>query len=1111
MTPALIALAVLVGLVVSIALAAQRGRRSPPVRRAVPPLDLPAFPPAQVKLDPQEFDVEALYACANELGGFYQSSALPEDFIGREPFERGVALLATEPKPSGLIALYRGDNPLIACIALEALVRRESLGGEDVTGPLLQDLDTVAPWCRWYALKAIAKHARGPVVARVLQHARGDWWRSRFGRDFFAEFVRRRVAAGEIPTLGNEQIAAERLPNLETLIASLDEPFRAQLLAELESRRASQVDVGFLATFGRVLGSDVASDVVAHRALEDLVERLAGNVDASRRRPTLLVGPEGCGKSATLRALSARLIERGFVVFEASPTELVAGQTHIGELEARMTGLRTAIARRRAVWLVPQFHELAFAGRHSRNPTSVLDVLLPAFASGEIAVVGETASRSHETLLKTKPSLGNVFETIRVEPLESQAAVDLVTRWLTARGAHATPAVLHEANQLAEQYLAATASPGRLIAIAARAQAIASERAEESKEIGLADVIEGLSRLTGLPRAILDDREMLDLAAMRAFLETRVKGQDEATAAIVERVAMLKAGLVDPSRPIGVFLFTGPTGTGKTELAKALAEWLFGAEERLVRIDMSELHDHHQATSRIIGGDGVENTSLVDQVRRQPFSVVLLDEFEKADPAVFDLFLQVFDDGRLTDAHGNTADLRHAIVIMTSNLGGRTEKGASIGFRGEGGTATAKALDQSFRREFVNRIDRVVTFEPLSRTVMREILRSELDRALALRGLRTRQWAIEIEESAMEFLLDRGFTPDLGARPLKRAIERYFLAPLARTIVEHAAPKGDQFLFVRGSSQGLEVEFVDPDASQGTDAEGTTPSPGVERGLASIALDGVGAIEEVEELAAKCREFRAMVEGEAWQARKESLGSAMAERGFWQREQRFDTLGAIEAGDRFEGSVANAAGILKRIQAAGGDGPPRERYSETLVRRLALQLFLLEQAAVAIERGESFDAFLAIESSREGGSRSFAQRLTGMYEAWAARRGMKLEVLERRDDRDGFAIRFSVSGFAAYSLLAPEAGLHVFEEPNEQGGMMRDRARVLVARQPARPASDDDDLASQARRAFASSSREAEVVRRYRERPSPLVRDGVRPFRTGRLDAVLGGDFDLIR
>ena len=234
--------------------------------------------------------------------------------------------------------------------------------------------------------------------------------------------------------------------------------------------------------------------------------------------------------------------------------------------------------------------------------------------------------------------------------------------------------------------------------------------------------------------------------------------------------------------------------------------------ESVIRIDMSELRTP-ESLDRLLGSaDGTETESLADQVRKQPFSVILFDEFEKAHPNVWDLFLQIFDDARITDHRGRTASFRHAIIILTANLGATIPTGFSIGFG-----SSAKRFDinevhaaiaKVFRREFINRLDRVIVFRPLDRDLMRQILSRELRDVFERRGLKGRPWAVEWDESAIAFLLEKGFTPDLGARPLKRAVERYLLSPLATTIVRHQVPEGDQFLFISCGREALRVEFV---------------------------------------------------------------------------------------------------------------------------------------------------------------------------------------------------------------------------------------------------------------------------------------------------------------
>jgi ATP-dependent Clp protease ATP-binding subunit ClpC len=369
------------------------------------------------------------------------------------------------------------------------------------------------------------------------------------------------------------------------------------------------------------------------------------------------------------------------------------------------------------------------------------------------------------------------------------------------------------------------------------------------------DVIATLARQTGLPVGLLDPKRDLNLDGLEKALSARVIGQEEAVQCLVDRVAMMKAGLSDPARPYGVFLFAGPTGTGKTEIAKSLAAWLFGSANRLIRLDMSELQTA-ESLDRLLGSTGsAETETLADQIRKQPFSVILLDEFEKAHPNVWDLFLQIFDDARITDRQGRTASFRHAIMILTTNLGAAIPTGLSIGF-GSGrrhfdADEVQAAIARAFRREFINRLDRVIIFRPLDRELMRKILYRELREVTERRGLKGRPWAVEWDESAIAFLLEKGFTPDLGARPLRRAVERYLLSPLAATIVRHQFPEGDQFLFVSCAGEGLRVEFVDPDADEsaevvleGAGRAGEAAARGIDLAK-SVLLQNKGSSEDV--------------------------------------------------------------------------------------------------------------------------------------------------------------------------------------------------------------------------------------------------------------------------
>ena len=452
--------------------------------------------------------------------------------------------------------------------------------------------------------------------------------------------------------------------------------------------------------------------------------------------------------------------------------------------------------------------------------------------------------------------------------------------------------------------------------------------------------------------------------------------------------------------------------------------------------------------------------------------------------------------------------------------------GAGQRFRPE---KVREAVDRTFSREFVNRIDRIVIMRPLERETMRQILRKELDEVFQRRGLRNRAWAVEWEDAALEFLLDRGFTHDLGARPLKRSIERYLLSPLATTIVNHQYPQGDQFLFVKTDGRKLEVQFIDPDAPE---ADAEMESVDAARGesgsapLAAMILDPRGTPSEVEGLRGALDRLQQLVAESRWTQDKSSSLEKMAEPSFWQSPERFAVLGHAEYLDRIEAGVRRSASMLQRI--VGPRNRERHNYPRDLVGRLAQQLFLLQVACEDAKQRRPREAFVRIESTHGTGTDqeqadAFAFRLATMYREWARRRGMHAELLTETHavtsgSEKGYSMLLAVSGYGAWSLLANEDGLHVYEVPDATGhGFQRHQVRVRVVPQPTEPPDLAGDakrvakLRAQALAAFLVVQQDAlAIVRRYRDAPAPLVRDSVSGWRTGRIEVVLQGNFDLM-
>ncbi len=325
-------------------------------------------------------------------------------------------------------------------------------------------------------------------------------------------------------------------------------------------------------------------------------------------------------------------------------------------------------------------------------------------------------------------------------------------------------------------------------------------------EVGPEEVAEVVSRWTGIPVSRLMEGEREKLMRMEQELHQRVVGQDEAIRAVANAVRRARAGLQDPNRPIGSFLFLGPTGVGKTELARALAEFLFDTEEAMVRIDMSEYQEKH-TVSRLIGAPPgyvgyEEGGQLTEAVRRRPYSVILLDEIEKAHPEVFNVLLQLLDDGRLTDGHGRTVNFTNTIVIMTSNVGSRWIK--ELGAEAARGEVMAE-LDRTFRPEFLNRIDGIILFDQLTQEDLVQIVAIQTRRLAAL--LRERSIELELSPEAQRYLAEKGFDPVYGARPLKRTIQRELQDPLALAILAGEIPEGAH---VRVELAGDRLRFVTP-------------------------------------------------------------------------------------------------------------------------------------------------------------------------------------------------------------------------------------------------------------------------------------------------------------
>ncbi len=550
---------------------------------------------------------------------------------------------------------------------------------------------------------------------------------------------------------------------------------------------------------------------------------------------------------------------------------LVAGTKYRGEFEERMKKVMDEIrkAQSEVVLFVDELHTLVGAGA-AEGAIDASNILKPALARGELQCIGATTLDEYRKYVERDAALERRFQPILVSEPTVEQTIEILKglreRYEAHHGVTISDEALAAASTLAEKYIADRFLPDKAIDLMDEAsskirlaasflpqevrQAVekvdrvrrekeesiknqdfekaaqlrdkervlrqkleeleSSWKREKGRDISTVtadDIADVVSSWTGIPVTRLVEEETQRLLKMEASIHERIIGQEEAVSAVAKAVRRARTGLKDPRRPVGSFIFLGPTGVGKTELARALAEFLFGDENALIRIDMSEYSERH-TISRLVGSPPgyvgyEEGGQLTEQVRRRPFSVVLFDEIEKAHPEIFNALLQILDDGRLTDAQGRTVDFKNAVIIMTSNVGAPLlEKEVAIGFkptpdeRQAVETAYARMkehiteeLRRTFRPEFLNRIDEVIIFRPLTSDQLKSIV--DILIARVQRELRGQSMSLELTAAAKDLLAKEGFDPTFGARPLRRTIQRFIEDQLSDELLRGNFSTGD--------------------------------------------------------------------------------------------------------------------------------------------------------------------------------------------------------------------------------------------------------------------------------------------------------------------------------
>ena len=555
-------------------------------------------------------------------------------------------------------------------------------------------------------------------------------------------------------------------------------------------------------------------DPVVGREVE--IERVVQILSRRKKNNPILIGEPGVGKSAIVEGLALRIIEDQAVALQGKRivtldlASMVAGTTYRGQFEERMKNVLAELQNHPEVILfIDEIHTLIGAGNASGS-LDAANILKPALARGEVQCIGATTTAEYAKSIEKDGALERRFQKVPIRPTTLEETIDILHR-LSDHYAHYhhvvyTKEVLQACVKMSERYLTDRAFPDKAIDVMDEVGARSHARQKatgvtegEAYTITTDDVAGVVSMMSGVPvqRVATEENERLRL--MGEVLRRKIIGQDKAVDTVVRAIQRSRLGLRDPKRPIGTFFFLGQTGVGKTYLAQCLAEELFGSKDAIIRFDMSEYMEKH-AVSLLVGAPpgyvGHEDGGkLTEAVRRKPYSIILFDEIEKAHPDIFNILLQVLDEGRLTDRQGHVVDFKNTIIVLTSNVGTRQiqEFGGGVGFSSsemnqkETHKMLLKALQKQFPPEFVNRIDNVVTFEPLSRETINQIVRIEIN--LLQQRMKTQGHQLSVTPEVVGQLVEKSFDTKNGARPVKRAVQTYLEDPLTDILLRRPNQK----------------------------------------------------------------------------------------------------------------------------------------------------------------------------------------------------------------------------------------------------------------------------------------------------------------------------------
>ena len=776
----------------------------------------------------------------------------------------------------------------------------------------------------------------------------------------------------------------------------------------------------------------------------------------------ILVGPLGVGKTTVLEGVAQRIeADIGAGIRRLTTAQIMSGTRYLGEWESKLTRLMTECEQSNVALNIVDVWNLPTVGTTAQSKANLLDAMRPRLADGRLRVISEATAEQIQEMHRF-PKFVSLFEIVRIEPLSAAELRAVVDSEANAIELAVEPEARDRLFELCNTFHAAQAGPGAALELLRKVRDYREQKLAvgEEGEVTPLFVEKVFAIHSGLPLFVVSRSAGKPAAQIRDWFRERIIGQEAAIEAVVEMIAFYKARLHDTGKPVGSFLFVGPTGVGKTEMARALAEFFFGSDRRMLRFDMSEFTDFHSFEMLVGSAQASPErpARLIDPVRIQPFQVLLFDELEKAHRNIQDLFLQLLDEGRLTTPKGETVSFRNTIIVATSNVGAFEGMTTAIGFGGKNDGYDAdkamSAIEAHFRPEFLNRFQHVVLFHPLTQEQAAKIARADLQATLRREGITGRNLIVDVHDDVIDHVLAVGFNPRYGGRGIKRELRRQVILPIATLLMERA-PEPGSLIDVGVQDGRVRVRVVDTPDSLHAKAE---KAP-----IRTRSGDRLTRPEIVERIAiaqGHCEQIARDADIARLRATIEEIDATRQQPAFWRDPD--SAAGVLAQHTRALETVARIERLQDRAQ-----GMARTIKSATTradLARLSDGLLQIEAAVEAARReivtmgpDGYWDAL--VEIAPVGAAAPARDLLFKLYHDWARDRRMDAVMLREPLASDE-PVALALRGHFAHGYLKSEAGHHRIRQQDKSAV-----ARVTVA--PLSPVSQPVEFSEQ--RALKSS------------------------------------------